>query len=206
MVDAMTAIWLQTPKAAAAKPRPVQPRTPTTPAEESSDSSSEGVSEVSGESQLEGEGVAESIGVLRSLGTEPCGSPGHHPGVWNTCVAAPGVSRSCCCSCGRKECRSRRIFGHSGWNSSGYIGDGAANSGGNRAEEPGKPGISYLRPGRLVEKTLLASDWFDGTLASWSTPRHVLPQPPPPPSKSSPAPPSQSPPVPAQGQTQQTQQ
>ena len=61
----MTAIYLQTPKAAAAKPRPVQPRTPTTPAEDSSDSSSE-VSEVSGESQLEGEGVAEAIGAIRS--------------------------------------------------------------------------------------------------------------------------------------------
>ncbi|CAE7891721.1 unnamed protein product, partial [Symbiodinium sp. KB8] len=76
MVDAMTAIWLQTPKAAAAKPRPVQPRTPTTPAEDSSDSSSEGVSEVSGESQLEGDGVAESIGILRSLGTETLWQPG----------------------------------------------------------------------------------------------------------------------------------
>ena len=64
-VTEMTAIYLQTPKAAAAKPRPVQPPTPTTPAEDSSDSSSE-VSEVSGESQLEGEGVGEAIGVIRS--------------------------------------------------------------------------------------------------------------------------------------------
>ena len=84
MVDAMTAIWLQTPKAAAAKPRPVQPRTPTTPAEESSDSSSEGVSEVSGESQLEGEGVAESIGILRSLGTETLWQPGVITRVFGT--------------------------------------------------------------------------------------------------------------------------
>ncbi|CAE7934213.1 unnamed protein product, partial [Symbiodinium sp. KB8] len=86
----------------------------------------------------------------------PLDSRGRFPGVWNTRVAAPGFSRSCCCSCGRKECRnnprghryrsfgSSRIFGHSGWNSSGYSGDGAANSGGNRAEKPGKPGISYL--------------------------------------------------------------
>ena len=84
IVDAMTAIWLQTPKAAAAKPRPVQPRTPTTPAEESSDSSSEGVSEVSGESQLEGEGVAESIGILRSLGTETLWQPGVITRVFGT--------------------------------------------------------------------------------------------------------------------------
>ena len=106
---------------------------------------------------------------------------GHHPGVWNTFVAAPGVSRSCCCSCGRKECRnnprghryrffgSRRIFGHSGWNSSGYIGDGAANSGGNRAEEPGKPGISYLPARPAGGEDALGVGWFDGTLASWST-------------------------------------
>ena len=65
-VAAMTAIYLQTPKAAAAKPRPVAPATPTTPAEDNSSDSSSEASEVSGESQLEGEGVAEAIGVIRS--------------------------------------------------------------------------------------------------------------------------------------------
>ena len=65
-VTEMTAIYLQTPKAAAAKPRPVQPPTPTTPAEDNSSDSSSEVSEVSGESQLEGEGVGEAIGVIRS--------------------------------------------------------------------------------------------------------------------------------------------
>ena len=74
------------------------------------------------------------------------------------------------------------------------------------ATEPKSPAslasVIY-RPGRLVEKTLLASDGSTVPLPPGVPPRHVLPQPPPPPSKSSPAPPSQSPPVPAQGQTQQ---
>ena len=84
--------------------------------------------------------------------------------LWDARVSAPGFSRSCRRGCGRKECRSSprshryrsfgssRIFGHGGWNSSGYSGNGAANSGGNRAEKPGKLGISYL-PARAVTYT-----------------------------------------------------
>ena len=118
---------------------------------------------------------------LPRQGGVPLAPRGRHPGVWNTCVAAPGVSRSCCCSCGRKECRnnprghryrffgSSRIFGHSGWNSSGYSGDGAANSGGNRAEKPGKPGISYLPARPAGGEDAPGVGWFYGTLASWST-------------------------------------
>ena len=98
----------------------------------------------------------------------PVAARGHHPGVWNTGFAAPGASRSCGCSCGRKECRSRRIFGR-GWNCSGYIGDSTAHSSGNRAEEPGKFGIRYLPARPVGGEDAFGVGWFYGTLASWST-------------------------------------
>ena len=80
MVTAMTAIWLQAPKAAAAKPRPVQPRTP---AEESSDSSSEGVSEVSGErASWKARAWRKLLGLFVPAKTRgsPFGTPGSSPG------------------------------------------------------------------------------------------------------------------------------
>ena len=94
---------------------------------------------------------------------------GRHPGVWNTGVAASAVSRGWRCSFGRKECRRRRIFEPSGRNSRGHTGDGTAHAGGNRTEEPGKPGISYLPAREAGGKDAFGVGWFDGTIASWST-------------------------------------
>ena len=181
IVASMTAIYLQTPKAAAAKPRPVAPATPTTPAEDNSSDSSSEASEVSGESQLEGEGVAEAIGVIRSCqdkGGVPLDPRGRFSAIWNTRVPAQGFSGSR--GYGSKVCGdgpghryrsfgSSRVFGRNGWNSSGYSGDGAANSGGNRAEKPGKPGISYLPARPAGGEDAHGVGRFHGTLASWST-------------------------------------
>ena len=90
---------------------------------------------------------------------------GHHPGVWNTGVAASAVSRGWCCSSfGRKECRRRLLFEPSGRNSSGHTGDGTAHAGGNRTEEPGEPGISYLPAGEAGGKDAFGVGWFDGTI------------------------------------------
>ena len=95
---------------------------------------------------------------------------GHHPGVWNTSVAASAVSRGWCCSSfGRKECRRRLLFEPSGRNSSGHTGDGTAHAGGNRTEEPGEPGISYLPVGEAGGKDAFGVGWFDGTIASRGT-------------------------------------
>ena len=94
---------------------------------------------------------------------------GRHPDVWNTGVAASAVSRGWRCSFGRKECRRRRIFEPSGRNSRGHTGDGTAHAGGNRTEEPGKPGISYLPAREAGGKDAFGVGWFDGTIASWST-------------------------------------
>ena len=175
MVDAMTAIWLQTPKAAAAKPRPVQPRTPTTPAEESSDSSSEGVSEVSGECCR--------VDRYPPLPWDrnAVAARGHYPGVWNTGFAGSAVSRGWCCSSfGRKECRRRFLFEPSGRYSCWHTGDGTAHAGGHtgygtahadgdRTEEPGEPGISYSPAGDAGCKDAFGVGWFGGTIASTST-------------------------------------
>ena len=205
MVDAMTAIWLQTPKAAAAKPRPVQPRTPTTPAEESSDSSSEGVSEVSGESQLEGEGVAESIGILRSLGTETLWQPGVITRVFGT----PALPARLFPEVGAAAALGEKSAGDaSSSNPAAGIAAGtpAMAPPTPMATEPKSP-VSLAsvihRPGMLVAKTLLASDGSAVPLPPGVPPRHVLPQPPPPPSKSPSAQPPQDPLVPSKGQTQQ---
>ena len=217
MVTAMTAIYLQTPKAAAAKPRPVQPRTPTTPAEDSSDSSSE-VSEVSGESQLEGEGVAEAIGVIRSC--QDKGESLWTPGVVSRVFGTPELPHrvfpeAAAAAVGEKSAGitpEATAIDPSGAAASSDTAAGTAAAIAAMAPptpvatEPKSPAslasVIY-RPGRLVEKTLMASDGSTVPLSPGVPPRHVLPQPPPPPSKSSPAPPSQSPPVPAQGQTQQ---
>ncbi|CAE7870881.1 unnamed protein product, partial [Symbiodinium sp. KB8] len=164
MVDAMTAIWLQKPKAAAAKPRPVQPappRTPTTPAEESSDSSSEGVSEVSGESQLEGEGVAESIGILRSLGTETLWQPGVITRVFGT----PALPVRLFPEVGAAASSSNPVGGIAAGTSAMAPPTPAATP----AIAPPTPAVTepkspaslasvIHRPGMLVAKTLLASD------------------------------------------------
>ena len=204
MVDAMTAIWLQTPKAAAAKPRPVQPRTPTTPAEESSDSSSEGVSEVSGESQLEGEGVAESIGVLRSLGTETLWQPGVITRVFGTPALPHRVfPEAAAAAVGEKSAGAAASSDTAAGTTAAISAMAPPTPAATEPKSPASLASVIYRPGRLVEKTLLASDGSTVPLPPGVPPRHVLPQPPPPPSKSSPAPPSQSPPVPAQGQTQQ---
>ena len=209
MVDAMTAIWLQKPKAAAAKPRPVQPappRTPTTPAEESSDSSSEGVSEVSGESQLEGEGVAESIGILRSLGTETLWQPGVITRVFGT----PALPVRLFPEVGAAASSSNPVGGIAAGTSAMAPPTPAATP----AIAPPTPAVTepkspaslasvIHRPGMLVAKTLLASDGSTVPLPPGVPPRHVLPQPPPPPSKSPSAEPPQDPLVPSKGRTQQ---
>ena len=204
MVGAMTAIWLQTPKAAAAKPRPVQPRTPTTPAEESSDSSSEGVSEVSGESQLEGEGVAESIGILRSLGTETLWQPGVITRVFGTPALPHRVfPEAAAAAVGEKSAGAAASSDTAAGTAAAISAMAPPTPAATEPKSPASLASVIYRPGRLVEKTLLASDGSTVPLPPGVPPRHVLPQPPPPPSKSSPATPSQSPPVPAQGQTQQ---
>ena len=205
VVDAMTAIWLQRPKAAAAKPRPVQPRTPTTPAEESSDSSSEGVSEVSGESQLEGEGVAESIGILRSLGTETLWQPGVITRVFGT----PALPARLYPEVGAAAALGEKSAGDaSSSNPAAGIAAGApamapptpaATPGmvpptpaGTEPKSPASLASVIHRPGMLVAKTLLASDGSTVPLPPGVPPRHALPRPPPPPSKSPSAQPSQS--------------
>ena len=217
MVTAMTAIYLQTPKAAAAKPRPVQPRTPTTPAEDSSDSSSE-VSEVSGESQLEGEGVAEAIGVIRSC--QDKGESLWTPGVVSRVFGTPALPHrvfpeAAAAAVGEKSAGitpEATAIDPSGAAASSDTAAGTAAAiaamapptpAATEPKSPASLASVIYRPGRLVEKTLMASDGSTVPLPPGVPPRHVLPQPPPPPSKSSPAPPSQSPPVPAQGQMQQ---
>ena len=217
MVTAMTAIYLQTPKAAAAKPRPVQPRTPTTPAEDSSDSSSE-VSEVSGESQLEGEGVAEAIGVIRSC--QDKGESLWTPGVVSRVFGTPELPHrvfpeAAAAAVGEKSAGitpEATAIDPSGAAASSDAAAGTAAAiaamapptpAATEPKSPASLASVIYRPGRLVEKTLMASDGSTVPLPPGVPPRHVLPQPSPPPSKSSPAPPSQSPPVPAQGQTQQ---
>ena len=216
MVNAMTAIWLQTPKAAAAKPRPVQPRTPTTPAEESSDSSSEGVSEVSGESQLEGEGVAESIGILRSLGTETLWQPGVITRVFGTPALParlfPEVGAAA--ALGEKSAGDASSSNPAAGTAAGTPAMAPATPAATPAMAPPTPVATepkspvslasvIHRPGMLVAKTLLASDGSTVPLPPGVPPRHVLPQPPPPPSKSPSARPPQDPLVPSKGQTQQ---
>ena len=216
MVDAMTAIWLQTPKAAAAKPRPVQPRTPTTPAEESSDSSSEGVSEVSGESQLEGEGVAESIGILRSLGTETLWQPGVITRVFGTPALPPRLfpEVGAAAALGEKSAGDASSSNPAAGTAAGTPAMAPPTPAATPAMAPPTPAATepkspaslasvIYRPGRLVAKTLLASDGSTVPLPPGVPPRHVLPQPPPPPSKSPSAQPPQDPLVPSKGQTQQ---
>ena len=202
MVDAMTAIWLQTPKAAAA-----------------ASAAADADHACRGQLGLLFGGCVRSFGRVPARGgwrsrvdrypplpwyRNAVAARGHHPGVWNTGVAASAVSRGWCCSSfGRKECRRRLLFEPSGRNSSGHTGDGTAHAGGNRTEEPGEPGISYLPAGEAGGKDAFGVGWFDGTIVSGVPPRHVLPQPPPPPSKSPSAQPPQDPLVPSKGQTQQ---
>ena len=213
---ARVALWLQTPKAAAAKPRPVQPRTPTTPAEESSDSSSEGVSEVSGESQLEGEGVAESIGILRSLGTETLWQPGVITRVFGTPALPPRLfpEVGAAAALGEKSAGDASSSNPAAGTAAGTPAMAPPTPAATPAMAPPTPAATepkspaslasvIYRPGRLVAKTLLASDGSTVPLPPGVPPRHVLPQPPPPPSKSPSAQPPQDPLVPSKGQTQQ---
>ena len=205
MVDAMTAIWLQTPKAAAAKPRPVQPRTPTTPAEDSSDSSSEGVSEVSGESQLEGDGVAESIGILRSLGTEMLWQPGVITRVFGTPALPPRLfpEVGAAAALGEKSAGDASSSNPAAGTAAATPAMAPPTAAATEPKSPASLASVIYRPGRLVAKTLLASDGSTVPLPPGVPPRHVLPQPPPPPSKSPSAQPPQDPLVPSKGQTQQ---
>ena len=217
-VTEMTAIYLQTPKAAAAKPRPVQPRTPTTPAEDSSDSSSE-VSEVSGESQLEGEGVGEAIGVIRSCQDkgESLWTPGVVCRLFGTPEFPHRVFPEAAAAMGEKSAGAApeaTAIDPSGAAASSDTAAGTAAAiaamapptpAATEPKSPASLASVIYRPGRLVEKTLMASDGSTVPLPPGVPPRHVLPQPPPPPSKSSPPPTSQS--SPAQnlglGQTRQ---
>ena len=217
-VTEMTAIYLQTPKAAAAKPRPVQPRTPTTPAEDDSSDSSSGVSEVSGESKLEGEGVGEAIGVIRSC--QDKGESLWTPGVVCRLFGTPEFPHkvfpeaAAMAEKGAKAAPEATAIDPSGAATSSDTAAGTAAAisamapptpAATEPKSPASLASVIYRPGRLVEKTFLASDGSTVPLPPGVPPRHVLPQPPPPPSQSSPAPTSQS--SPAQnlglGQTRQ---
>ena len=208
-VTEMTAIYLQTPKAAAAKPRPVQPRTPTTPAEDDSSDSSSGVSEVSGESKLEGEGVGEAIGVIRSC--QDKGESLWTPGVVCRLFGTPEFPHkvfpeaAAMAEKGATAAPEATAIDPSGAAASSDTAAGTAAAfpamapptpAATEPKSPASLASVIYRPGRLVEKTLLASDGSTVPLPPGVPPRHVLPQPPPPPSQSSPAPTSQSSPAP----------
>ena len=200
-VTEMTAIYLQTPKAAAAKPRPVQPPTPTTPAEDNSSDSSSEVSEVSGESQLEGEGVGEAIGVIRSCQDkgESLWTPGVVCRLFGTPEFPHKVFPEAAAAVAEKSAAAAPEATGIDPSAPAASSDAAAGTAAAiaamapptlAATEPKSPqslaSVIY-RPGRLVEKTLMASDGSTVPLPPGVPPRHVLPQPPPPPSQSSPA-------------------
>ena len=195
-VTEMTAIYLQTPKATA-RPRPVQ--SPTTPAEDSSSSSD--VSEVSGESLLEGEGVGEAIGVIRSCQDkgESLWTPGVVCRLFGTPEFPHKVFPEAAAAMAEKAAAAApeaTAIDPSGAAASSDTAAGTAAAVSAMAPptpaatEPKSPqslaSVIY-RPGRLVEKTLMASDGSTVPKPPGIPPRHVLPQPLPPPSQSSPA-------------------
>ena len=155
---------------AAAKPRPVQPRTPTTPAEESSDSSSEGVSEVSGESQLEGEGVAESIGILRSLGTETLWQPGVITRVFGTPALPHRVfPEAAAAAVGEKSVGAAASSDTAAGTAAAISAMAPPTPAATEPKSPASLASVIYRPGPAGGEDALGVGWFDGTLASWST-------------------------------------